>query len=123
MNPTGIARVGLAIAALLVAFAIGWWLVPPREVYKFDRVAEIQLDLVANALRSYAHAHGRYPTTEQGLSELVSAGEFKRDALLDPWGKPLVYRCLDPDCSRVEVRSMGSSAEDAHRVELSRIVE
>jgi type II secretory pathway pseudopilin PulG len=110
-------RVGLALVALVAILAVGWWTMSAREIYKLRRVLEIQLDLVADGLRIYARAHGKFPTAQQGLEELVSTGQFERKAFMDPWGKPLTYRCLRPDCSRAEVRSVnGDSGEASFRI-------
>ena len=65
------------------------------------KAARAQIDALDKALDQYRLDVGRYPTTEQGLSALVTkptgnsrwAGPYlKKDVPADPWGKPYIYK-------------------------------
>src|ERR671929_1921645 len=52
--------------------------------------AKTDLHTLENCLDLYKVDKGRYPTTEEGLAALVSAGKCK-SGLKDPWGRDYVY--------------------------------
>ena len=90
----------VTIIALLLGAAI-YKMAPSVDVAKTTRVsADIQS--LRTALLSYSGMNGFYPTTEQGLSALVSkpAGEpaparwmqFMDSVPKDPWGTNYIYR-------------------------------
>ncbi len=64
--------------------------------------AKLQIDQLVAALDLYRIDLGRVPTTEEGLSSLLQppAGSSnwrgpylrKAEALVDPWGRPFIYR-------------------------------
>jgi general secretion pathway protein G len=65
------------------------------------QVAKAQIDAIEKALEQYRLDTRRFPTTEQGLTVLVSrpANEpnwngpyLKKTPPSDPWGRPFVYR-------------------------------
>jgi general secretion pathway protein G len=103
----------LAILGLLAAF------VAPRYFEQLGRsntkVALAQLHALGNALDHYRVDVGRYPSTEQGLSALISApageprwkGPYLRRSLpVDPWGRAFLY--TGPASGRDhELRSLG----------------
>lgn len=66
-----------------------------------QKTAKAQIEAFGKALDTYRLDTGHYPTTEQGLSALVTkpADEGKwqgpylqKDVPLDPWGKAYIYR-------------------------------
>ena len=67
-----------------------------------SKAAKIQLETVSQSLAFYQLDMGEYPTTEQGLKALWErpadrpewAGPYVRrdQQLIDPWGRPFVYR-------------------------------
>jgi general secretion pathway protein G len=79
--------------------------------------ARSQLDIVALALDTYRLDNDYYPTTEQGLTALVSIpdrpppprrwrGPYLKRALPDdPWGRSYVYESADGDS--YSLRSLG----------------
>lgn len=89
----------LGIIALLAA------LVAPQVIrYLSDArssTANAQLKNIESAVELYYLDNGRYPSTESGLADLVTApagvagwkGPYlkKKQGLVDPWGKPFVY--------------------------------
>lgn len=115
----------LAILGLLAAF------VAPRYFEQLGRsntkVAQAQLQALADALDHYRVDVGRYPSTEQGLAALVTApagearwqGPYLRRGLpMDPWGRAFLY--TGPRAGQdVVLRSLGrdgtagGSGEDA----------
>jgi general secretion pathway protein G len=65
------------------------------------KAAKAQIDALGKSLDQYRLDTGHYPTTEQGLSALVTKpanenkweGPYLTKALpADPWGKPYVYK-------------------------------
>jgi len=65
------------------------------------KAAKAQIDALGKSLDQYRLDTGHYPTTEQGLSALVTkpANESKwegpyltKAVPADPWGKPYVYK-------------------------------
>lgn len=66
------------------------------------KAARIQLETVSQSLNYYQLDVGEYPTVQQGLAVLWTApngidtwnGPYVRQErqLVDPWGKPLLYR-------------------------------
>jgi general secretion pathway protein G len=66
------------------------------------KAARIQLETLSQSLNYYQLDIGGYPTTEQGLKALWQApgqneawnGPYVRQErqLLDPWGRPFIYR-------------------------------
>jgi len=57
---------------------------------KMDR-ARYEVILLSDALEDYRKEHGRYPTTEEGLLDLVRVG-LLRAVPVDPWQRPYEYR-------------------------------
>ena len=66
------------------------------------KAARIQLETISQSLNYYQLDVGAYPTTEQGLKALWQSpaqdvawnGPYVRQErqLLDPWGRPFIYR-------------------------------
>jgi len=64
--------------------------------------ARIQVDALGAAVDSFNLDNGRFPTSDEGLEALMKApagltswdGPYlkKKDSLIDPWGKPYLYR-------------------------------
>ena len=52
--------------------------------------ARTDLHTIENCLDMYKVDKGRYPTSEEGLQAVVTAGKCKA-GLKDPWGNPYVY--------------------------------
>lgn len=55
-------------------------------------MARFELEYLSQQLEVYRSKHGSYPTTKQGLQELVKAGCLKKpDSIFDPWQQPWHY--------------------------------
>jgi general secretion pathway protein G len=90
----------LAILGLLVAIAA------PRLIKYLGSAksdtAKIQVDNLGSVLDLYHLELGRYPTDDEGLESLFERppqadswnGPYlkNRDSLIDPWGRPYIYR-------------------------------
>lgn len=90
----------LVILGLIAAFAA------PQVIKYLGRAktdaAGIQIQRLSGVLDLYRLEVGRYPSTEEGLEALMERpidaeswnGPYlkKADALVDPWGRPYVYR-------------------------------
>ena len=99
---------GFTLLELLVVIVIIGLLasyVGPRYFSQLGKsettTARAQMQAFARALDHYRLDVGRYPSTEQGLSALLTRpgnepkwnGPYLQNAVpLDPWGKPYVYR-------------------------------
>jgi general secretion pathway protein G len=99
----GFTLLELLVVIVIIGLLAGY--VAPRyfsQVGKSEiQVARAQIDAIEKALDQYRLDTRRLPTTEQGLSVLVSrpASEpnwngpyLKKIAPSDPWGRPYVYR-------------------------------
>ena len=90
----------LAILGMLVAIAVPQ-LMRSLERAKVD-TAHVQLEKLGSILDLYRLEVGQYPGEEDGLRALIEApanperwnGPYlkNREALMDPWGNPYVYR-------------------------------
>ncbi len=90
----------LAILAMIATFAV------PEVLKYLDRArsdsAKIQISNLSTALDLYRLDVGRYPSTGEGLSGLVTRptgtdrwnGPYvkKEESLIDPWGEPYGFR-------------------------------
>jgi general secretion pathway protein G len=84
------------------------------------QTARIQVDALAAAVDSFVLDVGRLPTTEEGLSALVTRptstdawdGPYvmKRDSLIDPWSQPYLYKAPGRD-REFEVYTLGADAK------------
>jgi general secretion pathway protein G len=72
--------------ALLLAFFLSW---PGVSCDKADR-ARLDLKNIANGLHFYRLKQGHYPSTEEGLRALVSAGVLE-NVPRDPWNSEYHY--------------------------------
>jgi general secretion pathway protein G len=67
-----------------------------------SEAAKVQIERIGSALDLYRLEVGRYPSESEGLEALVTEpagattwnGPYlrKKEALLDPWGRPYIYR-------------------------------
>ena len=99
----------LVVAAVLVVLGafVAWQTVGSQEEYLRENKVRIQLEMIADALKSYARRNGRFPSAEEGLNVLAKEGEIKASAFVDPWDQPIGYRCKAADCRIVVVSSKG----------------
>jgi general secretion pathway protein G len=99
----GFTLLELLVVIVIIGLLAGY--VAPRyfsQVGKSEvQVAKAQIDAIEKALEQYRLDTRRFPTTEQGLTVLVSrpANEpnwngpyLKKTPPSDPWGRPFVYR-------------------------------
>jgi general secretion pathway protein G len=95
----------IAILGMIVAFAT------PQVLGYLERsktkAAQIQITSIAAALDLYRLDAGSYPNEEQGLTALLARPKDAKnwhgpyltrdDGIIDPWGKPYLYRPPTPD--------------------------
>jgi general secretion pathway protein G len=105
----------LGILALLATVAA------PQAIRYFSRAkseaAQLQVNQLVSAIEIYFLDTGKYPPQDLGLRALLEAppgeprwgGPYlkKADAIVDPWGKPYVYRNPGQK-GRFDVFSLGS---------------
>jgi len=51
----------------------------------------VKMRTLNQQLQSYSFRHGAFPTTDEGLDALVSAGQVEQAMLTDEWGRPFAY--------------------------------
>ena len=107
--PQRLSQAGFTLLELLVVLTIVSMLavvVGPQVVRYLGKAkaetARLQIRTVATALDLYFLDNGGYPPQRVGLSALLQApqgaprwnGPYlrKADSLIDPWGRPLIYR-------------------------------
>lgn len=113
----GFTLLELLVVMVIIGLLAGY--VAPRyfsQVGKSEvKVAQAQVVSFEKALAQYRLDNGRYPTTEEGLTALVTRppaaarweGPYLSKAVpLDPWGRPYLYRSPG-ERSDVEIYSLG----------------
>jgi general secretion pathway protein G len=83
--------------------------------------AKIQVDALGAAVDSFNLDNGRFPTNDEGLKALMQAppdltswdGPYlkKKESLVDPWGKPYLYRHPGQN-GDFDVYTLGSDQRD-----------
>lgn len=112
----------LTIIALIAA------LVGPRLMAQLDRskvkAAEVQIGTLVSTLETMRIDLGRYPTTQEGLTLLVSPPASERDRAawqgpyldaavpVDPWGGVYLYAAPQADFARPVITSLGSDGKE-----------
>ena len=104
MGPRGFTLLELMVVLLILGLLTS--IAAPR-VAKYLRkaksdTARIQVSALGSAVDSFNLDNGRFPTGDEGLKALVERpqglptwdGPYikKKDSLIDPWGKPYLYR-------------------------------
>jgi general secretion pathway protein G len=97
----------LEILIVLVILGLVAAVVAGPQVFKYlgqakGEAAKVQLERVGGALDLYRLEVGRYPSQQENLAALVDPppgvanwnGPYlkKRESIVDPWGRPLIYR-------------------------------
>lgn len=121
----GFTLVELLVVLVVLGLLIG--IVGPRAVGYLSGAradtARIQLETFITALELYRLDMGRYPSSDEGLSALVSAPQSvakrwrgpylsKRTVPLDPWDNPYVYRSPSPDGGPFQLASLGADMRE-----------
>ncbi|HOC45146.1 MAG: type II secretion system major pseudopilin GspG [Syntrophorhabdaceae bacterium] len=101
-NSKGFTLIELLVVMVIVGLLAA--LVAPKLFPKLGKgkqaAAKAQIELLGQALDQMRLDVGRYPTTQEGLSSLVTnpgmpnwEGPYLKKALpSDPWGRPYVYQ-------------------------------
>ncbi len=101
-NGSGFTLIELLVVMVIVGLLVA--LVGPKVFPKLGKgkqaAARAQIELLGQALDQFRLDVGRYPSTQEGLSALVTnpgvqnwEGTYLKKALpSDPWGKPYQYQ-------------------------------
>lgn len=121
--PRGLGFTLLELLVVMVIIGLLAGYVAPKyfsQVGKSEvKVARAQIDAIEKALDQYRLDVGRYPTSEQGLAVLTTrpSGEpkwsgpyLKKEAPLDPWGRPYQYKSPG-DHSEFDLLSLGKDGQ------------
>jgi general secretion pathway protein G len=118
MNRNGFTLIELMIVVIIIAALAA--MVAPNLMNRADeakeKIAQGDLSSIGTALKLYKLDTGSYPTTEQGLDVLMTAG--KREPYLekkpvDPWGRKYQYRCPGVHNSAgFDIYSVGKDGKD-----------
>ncbi|MBN2160056.1 MAG: type II secretion system major pseudopilin GspG [Spirochaetes bacterium] len=77
------------------------------------QAVKIQIQNLQMPLTLYNQDHGNYPTTDEGLSALVSDKLAKEKDIKDPWGNALQYRFPgESDPEEYEIWSLGADGKE-----------
>jgi len=111
----------LLVVVAIIGLLAGY--VAPRYFGQIGKsevnTAKAQIDALEKALDQYRLDVGRYPTTEMGLSALVTrpsnepkwSGPYLKKAVpLDPWGKPYLYK-MPGDHGEFDLLSYGKDGQ------------
>jgi general secretion pathway protein G len=121
---------GFTLIELLVVLAILGLLVgvvAPRVIDYFSRskpdIARLQIDQLGSALDLFRLDVGRYPSTQEGLTALVTRpggnppwrGPYLKGTSVpvDPWGRPYQYRYPGSDGRAYDLFSLGEAGDTA----------
>jgi general secretion pathway protein G len=102
-NEKGFTLVEIIVVMVMIVLLVS--LVAPRLFPKLGKgkqsAAKAQVELLGQALDHFRLDVGRYPTTQEGLSALITnpgiekwdGAYLKKGLPVDPWGKPYLYLC------------------------------
>jgi general secretion pathway protein G len=91
-----------------------------RDQAAMRQVAIADISTIDNALQLYRLDNGVFPSTQQGLSALLTPptgqpqarnwrGPYLRNQPIDPWGNP--YQYVNHDGQTVEIISLGADGQ------------
>lgn len=104
------ARLAAVILVLVVAALALYAYLQHSGGYDVNVAAQSRLDYMRDPLLEFARRHGALPSESEGLNALVKEGLLKDSSLVDPAGRPYVYKCGVPDCSIATVSSVSGPA-------------
>jgi general secretion pathway protein G len=112
----------LEILVVLVILGLVAAVVAGPQIFKYlgaakSEAAKVQIQRLAGALDLYRLEVGHYPSEEEGLAALVEEpagatawnGPYlkKKESLVDPWGRPFVYK-IPGDHGEYDVYTLGA---------------
>ncbi len=113
---SGFTLLELMIVVAIIAIMAGFAVTRFTGVLDNTRVTAVKSDFKTFefALEAYYMKHSRYPSTDEGLMNLVEDGfiQKKSDALLDPWKNPYQYRYPGEFSDRPEIWSLGADGRE-----------
>src|SRR4051812_67027 len=79
----------VAVSAISVWVAL-WLITHSRTVHSREDKAKAEISFWSQVVEHYRMDSGQYPTSADGLAQLVSEG-YIRSMPKDPWGRPYQY--------------------------------
>jgi hypothetical protein len=105
-------RLSIFGGILLAVTLLVWLALPLTKLDRKEDRVRVQLELVSASLRDYAGKNHKLPIGSDGLQVLVADRYFNASAVVDAWGQPLRYSCVDSTCRKAMVWSKGPDGSD-----------
>ncbi len=121
----GFTLIELMLVIIIIGILVS--IVVPRLTGRTKRArfaaAKMTVSNVSTALEAFEMDLGRFPTVEEGLDGLVHRpaalapeeewnGPYLREIPLDPWNRPLVYKCPGEFSVDFDVISLGQDGQE-----------
>jgi general secretion pathway protein G len=113
-----LAITGLCLSAFsIILWAIIFAIILPSVIHRLSSAKQTmtnrEIAEIAQSLKAYAFAVGSYPTSQQGLEELLidkQGGPYLKQLNNDPWGRSFHYRF--PGTRNTDSYDLWSNGED-----------
>ena len=115
----------IELLLVMVIIAILATILVPRVVNRVGQAkntkAQADLATLKQALTAFDIDNGRYPTTSEGLSALITKPPDlpnwqktldKNTLPMDPWGRPYIYRCPGNNGNDFDLLSGGPDGQE-----------
>jgi len=115
-NEDGMTMIEIMIVVTIIAIIAG--LAASQFMGQLDnakvKAAKIEIQTFSNAVDRYRAMNDSYPSTDEGLQQLIEAKMIKKkkDVLNDPWGNPYQYRSPGENDPDYEIWSFGADGEE-----------
>lgn len=73
----------------------------------------VRLERIGDAVQAFNRERGRALVESEGLDVVTRALGLDPNTARDAWGRPLLFRCLEPSCAKFIIRSIGPDGRDS----------